>query len=203
MVAGPQSAIAGPPTVAPVATPAKPTPLPVPRDGKGALAFGGMFMIGGAITTGLGIGSFVEGSPALGILGTVAGVHGLGVGLGATLLGVKRQRNHRRWLAATQLQPPRSGLGLLGAGTALMVGSVGVLLVSVYPGFFDLETTPWWSLAFMAAGSTGLAIGATALVIGSVRHHRFERWRAEHGRDVLPSVGVGPHGVYIGLSGRL
>jgi hypothetical protein len=210
-VASPKSALASPPDPAPVelphyesppataTKPAKLPPLHVPRDGKGLLAFGSLFMIGGAAATGLGIGAWVDGFPGVGLAGTLVGVHALGFGLAATLVGVKRQRNHRKWLAATQLQPPRSGLGLLGAGTALMMGSVGVLLVSIVS---DWQTTTWLFPAGTAAGTTGLAIGATTLVVGSVRHHRFERWRTEQVRDMLPTFSIGPHGVHLGLSGR-
>ena len=66
--------------------------------------------------------------------------------LGVVALGVKRHRAYRAWAATTDLRPPPSGRGLLGAGFGTMMQASrmwdsGIFIATRKPFFFYLYKT--------------------------------------------------------------
>jgi hypothetical protein len=215
MIAEPASAFAEPPVTAePVVVPAelpiwseppKPpaTPGPAiqaPPDGRGAVTFGGMLLVGGVATTGLGIGVFVDGSPGWGIAGTVVGVASIGVGIGSTLVGVHRQRRYREWQTTSRLRPPEQGSGLIGAGVATVIGSLGVLIASGVYSVSGAEPS-WVPVAGFGLGGTGIALGSTLIIAGGWSNAEFTRWQKRK-VSISPTASFGPRAMHFGLTGR-
>lgn len=172
----------------------------VPRDGKGALVFGSMLVVGGVTASSLGVAAFEDGWFGWGISGTVFGLASLGVGIGTTILGVKRHLHYRSWLASTTLEPPPAGRGLLAGGFATMLGGASVLMVAGMSTLTFWERH-WWEPAGYAIGTLGIVTGVGLLMAGSARNARFNRWRKGQPM-ILPSVALGRQAMVVGVAGR-
>lgn len=170
----------------------------VPRDGKGALVFGSFLAVGGLAATTLGIAALADGWPGWGVSSISFGIPVAGVGLGVVALGVKRHRAYRAWAATTDLRPPPSGRGLLGAGFGTMFGGASLLVVG---GMSTLTfwQQHWWEPASYVVGGLGVATGIGLIIAGSARNGRFNTWKKG---APLPSAAIGPHGFVVGVAGR-
>jgi hypothetical protein len=170
----------------------------VPRDGKGALVFGSFLAVGGLAATTLGVAALADGWPGWGVSSISFGIPVAGVGLGVVALGVKRHRAYRAWAATTDLRPPPSGRGLLGAGFGTMFGGASLLVVG---GMSTLTfwQQHWWEPTSYVVGGLGVATGIGLIIAGSARNGRFNTWKKG---APLPSAAIGPHGFVVGVAGR-
>lgn len=170
----------------------------VPRDGKGAMVFGSFLAVGGLAATTLGVAALADGWPGWGVSSISFGVPVAGVGLGVMALGVKRHRAYRAWEATTDLRPPPSGRGLLGAGFGSMFGGASLLVVG---GMSTLTfwQQHWWEPASYVVGGLGVATGIGLVIAGSARNGRFNTWKKG---APLPTAAIGPHGFVVGVAGR-
>ncbi|MCA9682496.1 MAG: hypothetical protein KC457_09900 [Myxococcales bacterium] len=195
---------------APVVTRADVDKPATPKDGVGMI-------VGGALSLG-----FAGGLTALEINNAALGGDWVGGTIlaggtaitGAVLLGfgIKRNRDYRRLLAQSDMQPPRQGHGLvtggamsLGAGTVLTVaGGIGLAML---PGIDQTAVHPGaeqraWTVIGLGIGS--VATGATLLGVGVHRNKQWRSWRPERAArlQLTPSFGASRQGAMFGVSGR-
>lgn len=176
------------------------SPPHVPRDGKGALTFGSMLLIGGATSTAFGLQALIgNGGWGFGFAEVGLGAIGLGAGIGTTLVGIKRQHRYLAWQSTSSVRPPAQGNGLLAAGTMTLIASIVIVTTSSTNWLLFEETPPSVFVGWGVSG-TGFALGTALLIAGTARRGKFERWRKTP--IVLPTASFGPQGLRLGLTGR-
>lgn len=176
------------------------SPSDVPRDGKGALTFGGMLLIGGATSTAFGLQALIgNGGWGFGFAEVGLGAIAIGTGIGTTVLGVKRQRRYLAWQSTSSLRPPAQGNGLLAAGTTTLIASI-VIITTSSTNWLLFDETPRLVFVGWGVSSAGFAVGTALLIAGTVRRGRFERW--QESAILLPTASFGPQGLRLGLTGR-
>jgi hypothetical protein len=170
----------------------------VPRDGKGAMVFGSFLAVGGLAATSLGVAALADGWAGWGVSGISFGVPVAGVGIGVTALGVKRHRAYRKWESSTDLRPPPSGRGLLGAGFGTMFGGTSLLVVAGMSTLMFWQRH-WWEPTGYIVGGLSVVTSIGLLIAGSARNGRFNTWKKG---APLPTASIGPHGFTVGVAGR-
>jgi hypothetical protein len=199
----------------PVFTPIDPPKPQVPNDGRGLLAAGGIVGIGGTVSLISGIVLITTGDSStqsdfwpllvVGAVGTTAGSLLLG-------WGVPRHREYRKWEAQQTDAIPRQGLGLMGAGTALMVGGMAGTLISASiwsaqndPLKIYLDPNPRrlaGAKVGVGLGATSIALGAALLATGAVGLKRFGAWRRARSVHLTPTLMPTRHALHVGLVGH-
>ena len=199
----------------PIPTTIDPPEQQVPNDGRGLLAAGGIVAIGGVASLVSGIVLITNGdSNTRSDFWPLLVVGGVGTTAGGLLLGwgVPRHRAYRKWEAQQTDAVPRQGLGLLGAGTALMVSGMAgtVISGSIWAAQNDFERVYLdpnprrlaGAQVGVGLGLSTIAVGTALLATGVVRLKRFSAWRRARGVSVMPTLMPTRTGLHVGLVGR-
>jgi hypothetical protein len=191
---------AGAPDVAPAAPSLREQ---APQSGVGLMTGGSFMLVGG--TALLVTSSFLTArdpdlAPA--IVGSAAM---MAAGSTFVWMGDRRARRLRAWSSETGLRPPPdgraawiSGFVVGGGGLIAMLAFGGLSLGYCTDNCFDPNVGAWFGTAGAAVG-TGLALITT----GAVLRSRHRKWRAGESPQarIMPSFGLGPTRVQVGIAG--
>jgi hypothetical protein len=186
---------------------------PIPWDGRGRLATGGLLVGGGAVALASTVGLAADGAPFK-YWGPMfaGGFVGAAVGSVLIVLGHRSLRRYRTWEAGQTESIPAQGYGFAAPAAVLLVGGTFLTLGGGLGWADIMQFRKQYALPAPATpfviGIAAFVTGATLMGIGSVRSNHFTKWRRatsgwwNAGSSLTPSFGPMRGGAQLGLAGR-